>query len=134
VQLEPFVRHKCSSGCNASCQKFNNNPLSKLILLKIKESWCQFHQHSTCSFYDRRFRMQKKDSQVSSVTWRFWDLLVYIKAACKTLVNLALGVNFTNILLANFLYESKLSSFSLLMLGFVFLAPKFCTKNACVKC
>ncbi len=35
---------------------------------------CQFHQRSTYSFYAGRSRMRKKDSQVSSVVWHFWDL------------------------------------------------------------
>ena len=34
----------------------------------------QFHQCSTYSFYECRSQMRKKDSQVSSVIWHFWDL------------------------------------------------------------
>jgi len=47
-------------------------------LTNILDSRAQFHQCSTYSFYARRSRMRKKDSQVSSVIWHFWDL-----RACK---------------------------------------------------
>ncbi len=36
-----------------------------------KETRAQFHQRSTYSFYTHRYRMRKKDSQVSSVIWHF---------------------------------------------------------------
>jgi hypothetical protein len=39
------------------------------------DTWAQFHHCSTYSFYASRSRMHKKDSQVSCVIWRFWDLL-----------------------------------------------------------
>jgi hypothetical protein len=39
--------------------------------LKYVDYRAQFHQCSTYSFYARRSRMRKKDSQVSSVIWRF---------------------------------------------------------------
>jgi len=38
------------------------------------DTWAQYHQRFTCSFYAQRARMRKKDSQVSSVFWLFWDL------------------------------------------------------------
>jgi hypothetical protein len=34
----------------------------------------KFHQHSMYSFYAGRSQMRKKDCQVISVIWRFWDL------------------------------------------------------------
>jgi len=57
--------------------------------------------------------------------------LLYKKIAHKMLMKLTKGVNFINILCTNFLYESPLSSFSLLR---VWLWTNFCMKNSRVKC
>ncbi len=38
------------------------------------ETRAQLHQHSTFSFYIRRFKCAKKESQVSGVILHFWDL------------------------------------------------------------
>ncbi len=38
---------------------------------------CQFHQRFTSSFYACRSQKRKKDCQVISVFFRFWDLLEY---------------------------------------------------------
>jgi len=61
----------------------------------------QFHQRSTCSFYNRRSQKHKKDSQVVNL---FFTLLgsTSIKAAHKMLVKLTPGVDFTKVLRAVF--------------------------------
>jgi len=50
-------------------------PKSSMSNVGEINTWVQFHQCSTYSFYASRSRMRKKDSQVSCVIWRFWDLL-----------------------------------------------------------
>jgi len=44
---------------------------------EINHSRRQFHQLSMNSFYVCRSQMHKKESQVSSVIWHFWDLRVW---------------------------------------------------------
>ncbi len=51
------------------------------------ETWGQFHQHFTGSFYTFRSQMQKKDSQVISVFLHFLGP-TSVKAARKLLVKL----------------------------------------------
>jgi len=60
------------------------------------DTWAQFHQRSTYSFYARRSRKRKKIDDFTV----FFTLLssAHVKAALKTLMKLTPGVNFINML------------------------------------
>jgi len=62
----------------------------------------------------------------------------YITLECYCLnrvrINVTPGVNFINVLRAHFLYKILVPKITKLCLGLDFLAPKFCTKNARIKC
>jgi len=49
-----------------------------------QHTWGQFHQHVDEQFLPAKIPKAQKDSQVTSVFLRFWDLR--IKDACKKLV------------------------------------------------
>jgi hypothetical protein len=80
-------------------------------------SWGQFYQHFTCTFYACRSQKRKKDWQLDYIKFALLESAC-VKAARRTLMKLIPGVNFINILRSCFMYKSELSSFSLVMFGF----------------
>jgi len=118
--------------------------------VQFSPSRCQFHQRSTYSFYAHRSQKRKKDTDDLTV---FFTLLgsTSAKAVRSTLMKLTPVqaqnntaryiylssvrirkpvVNFINILRAHFSYESKLSSFSIVMFQFLY----FWRQNISAKC
>ena len=82
------------NGLNLSVMAFVIVCLSKVIwafTLSYKETWGQFHQHFTSSFYMHRSQKRKKTVRSSNFL-HFWDLLPK-KLLVNTLMKLTLGGN-----------------------------------------